>query len=224
MPSTGLLHDRTYNRVVDERTPWIAVTASGEASVAPDLAVVAFAVTGSGKDLPPTRDDVNRRASAVIARLRELSVDDADIKAPDVSIQPEYDYRRGQRLTGYRVSRDFAVRVRDLTRLGEVLDGIIGSGANEVRGAHMSSSDPAAAEHAALAEAVRAARAKAEVLAATAGVSLGGVLRIEEEPSFDSPPGPLFRAMAAESSDMPTEVVTGDLTVTRRIRAWFLVG
>ena len=204
----------------------ISVSAQGEASVAPDLAIVSFAVSGDGKDLGPTRDDVNRRASAVLATLRELEIADGDVNAPDVGIHPQYDYRKGQRLIGYRVARQMSAKVRDLDRLGDVLDGIVGAGANEVFGAEMGAADPSAAEHAALESAVGTARAKAEVLAAAAGGKLGAVARIEEEADDGGPPMPKMRMMAAmaESADASTEVATGDLTVTRRIRAWFDLG
>jgi uncharacterized protein YggE len=201
----------------------ISVTGQGEATVAPDLAVVSFAVTGTGKELGPTRDDVNERSSAVLARLRELAIAEADLNAPDVGIHPEYDYRKGQRLLGYRVVRHMTVKVRDLDRLGEVLDGIVIAGANEVHGATMSASDPSAAEHEALRAAVAAARAKAEVLAEAAGVALGPVTRIEEEPA-PGPPQPRGAMLAvAEAAGPPTEVAAGDLAVTRRIRAWFTI-
>ncbi|RPH35364.1 MAG: DUF541 domain-containing protein [Chloroflexi bacterium] len=203
----------------------ISVTAEGEASVAPDMAIVSLAVTGQGKELAPTRDDVVVRSSAVLATLRELGVPEADLQAPDVAIHPEYDYRRGQKLIGYRVTRQIGAKVRDLTRLGEVLDGIVGAGANEVHGAQMTASDPSAAEHQALEKAVTAARAKAEAVAAAAGVTLGTVIRIEEEPGTGVGPMPRGLAMAAmsESADASTEVAAGDLTVTRRIRAWFAI-
>lgn len=201
---------------------WISVSATGEASVAPDLAIVSFAVSGDGKELGPTRDEVNTRASAVLARLRELKLADGDINAPDVGIQPQYDYRKGQRLTGYRVERRMTARVRNLDQLGDVLDGVVSAGANEVQGAQMGAADPSAAEHAALEAAVAAAQAKAAVLATSSGVKLGGVLRIEEEADFGGPPMPKMGMMRmAESADVATEVATGDLTVTRRIRAWF---
>lgn len=208
------------------RTRSISVSATGEASVAPDLAFVSFAVTGSGKELSPTRNDVNTRSSAVLAKLRQLGIAEADINAPDVGIHPEYDYRKGQQLIGYRVVRHMTARVRDLEQLGDVLDGIIGAGANEVHGTEMTASDPSAAEHAALAAAVSAARSKAEVLAAAAGVPLGAVTRIEEETDQSGIPSPKFRmlATAAESADVSTEVAPGELTVARRIRAWFLIG
>lgn len=203
---------------------WISVVASGEASVAPDLAVVSFAVSGSGKQLAPTRDDVNARSSSVLARLRDLGVADADLKAPDVGIHPEYDYRKGQRLTGYRVMRQMTAKVRDLDRLGDVLDGLVTAGANEVHGAQMSAADPSSAEHEALRAAVRAARAKAEALAEAGGVALSALARVEEE-SEHAAPMPRMRMLAAAGAvaDAPTEVAAGDLTVTRQVRAWFAI-
>jgi uncharacterized protein YggE len=205
---------------------WISVTAEGETTVAPDLALVAFAVSGSGRDLAPTRDDVAARSSAVLGRLRELGIADADLNAPDVAVQPEYDYRRGQKLVGYRVVRRMTARVRDLDALGGILDGLLAAGANEIGGAQMTASDPTVAEHDALRAAVTAARAKAEALAAAAGVRLRDVVRIQEEPGPGVGPLPRFRAMGAiaEMAEQPTEVAAGDLTVTRHIRAWFEIG
>jgi uncharacterized protein YggE len=206
----------------DER--WISVVATGDASIAPDLAVVSFAVTGSGKELAPTRDDVNKRSSKVLASLRELGIAEGDLHAPDVGIHPEYDYRKGQRLTGYRVVRQMTAKVRDLDRLGDVLDWLVSAGANEVQGAQMSASDPSAAEHEALRAAITAARAKAEALADAGGVSLGGLDRIEEEAGGAVPmPRMQMMATAAMAEDASTEVATGDLTVTRQVRAWFAI-
>lgn len=204
----------------------ISVSAEGEATVAPDLAVVSFAVSGDGKELASVREDVNKRASGVLAKLRDLGVADGDINAPDVGIHPQYDYRKGQKLIGYRVERSMTVKVRALDALGDVLDGIVGAGANEVHGAQMTAADPSAAEHAALAAAVSAARAKAEAIATAAGVSLGSVARVEEEGGGMGSPLPKFRAMAAsaEMADAGTEVAAGDLTVTRRVRVSFDIG
>jgi uncharacterized protein YggE len=203
----------------------ISVSAEGEATVAPDLAVVSFAVSGRGAELGPARDDVVRRSSVVLATLREVGLAEADLSAPDVSISPEYDYRKGQKLVGYRVTRQMTAKVRDLDQLGEVLDRLVAAGANEVHGAEMRASDPSAAEHRALEAAFAAARAKAKVLATAAGVTLGGVVRVEEEPAMGVGPMPRMRAMAAsaEAADVSTEVAAGELTVTRRIRAWFAI-
>ncbi len=203
-------------------TRWISVSGEGEATVAPDMAVVTMAVSAKGNELAPTRADVNLRTSGVLARLRELGIADADLQAPDVEIHPEYDYRRdAQKLVGYRVSRSVTARVRALDTLGEVLDGVSAAGANEVHGAQMAASDPSAAEHAALASAVGAARASADAIAAAAGVTLGGIIRVEEAERMDMPRGMMRMAAMAESADVPTEVAAGELTVRRSVRAWF---
>ncbi len=201
---------------------WISVSGEGEATVAPDMAVLTMAVSAKGKELAPTRDDANARTSAVLARLRELGIADGDLEAPGVETHPEYDYRRdAQKLIGYRVSRSVTARVRALDTLGDVLDAVAAAGANEVHGARMEASDPSAAEHAALAAAVSAARASAEAIASAAEVALGAVIRVEEAERVDLSRGAMRMAATAESADPPTEVAAGDLTVTRRIRAWF---
>jgi uncharacterized protein len=203
---------------------WISVVATGEETIAPDTAVVSLTVSGSGKDLAKTRDEVNRRSSSVLAKLREIGIADGDVQAPDSVIHPEYDYSKGQRLIGYRVARHVTVRVRELARLGEVLDGVVAAGANEVQGTHMTASDPSAAEHEALAKAVTAARAKADAIARAAGATLGALARLEEEPDHAGPPIPRMRmALAEAAGSPPTEIAAGDLTVTRSIRAWFAI-
>jgi uncharacterized protein YggE len=203
----------------------ISVTAEGEATVAPDLAVVGFAVTGQGAELGPARDDVLLRSGVVLATLRELGLAEGDLHAPDVAIHPEYDYRKGQKLVGYRVTRQMTAKVRKLDQLGEVLDRIVSAGANEVHGAEMRASDPSAAEHRALQSAMASARAKAKVLAAAATVKLGPVSRVEEEPPASIGPMPRMGVMAAraEAGDASTEVAAGDLTVTRRVRVWYAI-
>jgi uncharacterized protein len=206
---------------VGEEDRWISVTATGEETVGPDTAVVALTVSGTGKELAKTRGDVNRRASSVLARLREVGIADADVQAPDSVIQPEYDYGKGQRLIGYRVARHLTVRVRELARLGDVLDGAVAAGANEVGGTQMSAADPTASEHAAIARAVEAARAKAQAIATAAGVSLGRLIRVEEEPTHGGPPIPRMRMALAEDAGAPTEIAPGELTISRTVRAWY---
>jgi uncharacterized protein YggE len=159
----------------------------------------------------------------VLGRLREIGIAEVDIQAPDSVIHPEYDYSKGQRLIGYRLARHVTVRVREVVQLGEVLDGVVAAGANEVGGTQMSAADPSATEHAALARAVEAARAKAEAIATAAGVTLGALVRVEEEAAAGGPPTPRMRMAMAEAAAAPTEIAPGELTITRTIRAWFAI-
>ena len=206
--------------MTDER--WISVGAEGEAAIAPDLAEVMLGVSASDRKLDKAQIDVNARTSAVLSRLRELGVGEPDLAARGVSVQPMYDPKDGRRIAGYHVGRRVTARVRDLERLGDVLDGVVAAGANEVHGVEMSALDTSAPEHEALRRAVAAAHAKAEAIAAAAGIGLGKLVRLEEEGGVPVQPFPRARmAMAMEAAGTPTEVVAGELTITRRIRAWF---
>ena len=202
-----------------------AVVASGEATVrrVPDLAVVSLSVTVTDKRPASARDVANRRASAILARLRELGVPDADVQAPALTVHPTYDYSRGPaKVTGFEAARPMMIRVRDVELLGTILDELVVGGATRVHGTSMELSDREAASREALAGAVAAARGRAEALAAAAGLSLGEPLRIEEDVGEMPTPMPrmaMLRAAGTEAA--PTEIAAGEVEITARVRAWF---
>jgi hypothetical protein len=190
----------------------------------PDLAVVALSVTVEGKKPGPARDEANRRASAILTRLRELGLPDADVQAPSLVVHPKYDYSRGgSKVTGFEAARPMTIRLRDVDLLGTILDELVDGGATRVLGTSMELADQDAASCEALAGAMAAARGRAEVLALAAGVSLGDPLRIEEEVGGMAVPRgmPMLRAAATEAA--PTEIAVGEVEITARVRAWFAI-
>ena len=200
------------------------IVVSGESTVRriPDLAVVSLSVSVRDRQTAPARDEANRRASAILARLREIGVPEADVQAPALTVQPNYEYGRGApKITGYQASRPMTIRVRDIDLLGTILDGLVDDGATQIHGTSMELADAEAASREALAAAVGVARSRAEALATAAGLKLGAPRRIEEE--SDGSPGPFRGAMmfkaAAESA--PTEIAEGEIEISARLRAWF---
>jgi uncharacterized protein YggE len=203
-----------------------AIVASGEATVrrVPDLAVVTLAVTVRDRQPGPARDEANKRASAILARLRELGLPETDVQAPSLVVQPVYDYGRGSpKLTGYEATRPITVRVRQVDILGPLLDGLVDDGATQVHGTTMELAEPEAARREALADAVSVARSRAEAMASAAGVTLGEPLRIEEGEGsgVPIPRGAMLRMAAAEAA--PTEVAAGEIEISASVRAWFEV-
>ena len=201
-----------------------AIVTGGEATVrrVPDLAVVSLAVTIRDKQAGPARDEANRRASAILAHVRDLGVPDTDVQAPSLVVHPVYDYGRGApKLTGYEASRPITVRVRQVEVLGPLLDGLVDDGATQVHGTTMELAEPEAARREALTLAMGVARARAEVLATAAGVALGEPLRIEEAEGSAGPipRGAMLRMAAQEAA--PTEVAAGEIEITASVRAWF---
>ena len=204
-----------------------AIVVNGEATVrrVPDLAVVSLAVTMTGKQPGPARDDANRRASAILGRLRELGLPEADVQAPSLVVHPTYDYGRGgTRITGYEASRPMTLRIRDVELLGLVLDGLVDDGATQVQGTAMELAEPEAATAEALGLAFAVARSRAEALAAAGGLSLGAPLRIEEGGSVSGPIRPMgMMRMAAAQETAPTEVAAGEIEISAHVRVWFAI-
>lgn len=204
------------------------IVVSGEATVrrVPDLAVVSLAVTVSGKQPGPARDEANRRASAILGHLRDLGLPEADVQAPSLVVHPTYDYGRGgPKVTGYEASRPMTLRIREVELLGPVLDGLVDDGATQVQGTAMELAEPEAATREALGLAVAVARSRAEALAAAAGLSLGAPLRVEEGGSVSGPIRPIgMMRMAAAQEAAPTEVAAGEIEVTAQVRVWFAIG
>jgi len=152
----------------------------------------------------------------VIAAIKKLGIADADLVTQSVSLNPTYDYSNGAspRLTGYSATQSLSVKVRDLTKVGDVIDAAVAAGANQVGGVSFSVADPAAATEQARTAAVADAKKRAETLAQAAGVTLGSPISITETSA--PTPTPIYYgtdAAGAPAVKTPVEVGTTDVTV-----------
>jgi uncharacterized protein YggE len=197
----------------------IVVSGTGRTSVAPDVADLRLGVAVTR----PTAAAARAEAATVMSRILE-AVDAAGVERRDVrtsllSVQPRYDYRDGKppTLTGYELANVVEITVRDLARLGELVDGTLAAGATSMDGLSFRVDDPAPAERAARLGAMTAARARADVLAEAAGLAIRGVRAIVEGGALP-PPGPHFKvarlAMADESMATPVEGGSSEIAVT----------
>ncbi len=134
-------------------------------------------------------------------------------------IQPEFDYKDGkQTLRDYLARNSIEVRLDDLSRVGEVVDMAVGSGATSVGGVRFDLKDRAAAEREALRLAVADARARADAAAAGAGTRVDAVIRIEEQRQGTPEPRPAMMAMRAGSeAATETPITAGDVEIRARV-------
>lgn len=197
------------------------ITVSGEATVgiAPDLATINAGITSRAKTAREASDANNKAMQKVLAALREGGVADRDVQTEYLSLQPlREDVRNGtDRIVGFQASNTVSIRVRDIARLGAVLDRAIASGANEISGISFEVSDRSKRLDEARAAAVADARRKAEVLAKAAGVGLGPAIMIAEEGGSRSPGPMMMRAAAAPSA----AVATGEQTLRASVNVTF---
>jgi uncharacterized protein len=192
----------------------------GRTTAVPDLATVTFAAVAVDASLAKATRDANDRARRLLDAVAAAGVPTADVQTSRYDVQIERGAERPQdppRIRGYRVTNAIAVRVRDLARLGALLDRAVAAGANEVDGPVFSRADPAAEQARALAAAVRAARTKAEEMARAAGVQLGELLELREGRSGQ--PGPIPVRMMSASAEVP--ISAGQMTFVMEVELVF---
>lgn len=201
----------------------ISVSGSGEIKAVPDEAELSAGVVSEAI----TANDAvaaNRKAmNAVFAALKDQGIPDRSIRTSDFAVSPQYDQGKNndgpQRITGYRVSNTVSVTVDDLSKLGAVIDALVGSGSNSMGDVSFTVRDPKPLLKQARAEAVKDAMDRAETFAHAAGVTLGRVTEISE--SETSVPRPLFRAMAVMSAPQPTPIAAGEETISAGVSMTF---
>ena len=199
------------------QNPPPAISVSGEASVsiAPDLAQVEGGVTSEAKTAREASDANNAAMGKVLLALKSAGIEEKDYQTSRLSLQPQYAQATQGRtvspqITGYRASNRVTIKVRDVTKVANVIDTLVGAGANEVGGINFIVSQASKALDEARAKAVADARRKAEIYAKAAGVTLGEPLSITEEGA--APPVVFRSKMAAPmaAGNAPTPVAPGE--------------
>jgi uncharacterized protein YggE len=212
--------DRTTTNVENPDPGDFGVTVSGEGTVTapPDVAMITLGVSTQAATVADARDQAASALDAMIASIRNNGVDEDDIQTQNLSIFPEYSYPDGNPvLRGYRVTNQVHVTVRDIDTTSQVVDDAVAAGgdATQIQGISFTIDDPASLRDQARELAVRDARARADVLASAAGVSLGDAIRISETTSPDGPIPVFARDEAAQSgADIATPIEPGQLDVT----------
>ena len=189
----------------------------GEVKVKPDIALLTLTVTTQSQNQAEAVQQNAQKTTTLLAALRGTGLAAKDIETQSYTVQPQYDYKPSPPvLTGYQVQNSVQATVRDLTKVGFVLDKATAGGASEVGSVSFDLSDRAAAQSSALSLAVGAAKRKAGVMADAAGVTLGRLLTLTE--GGDAPVvRPLYamRAKAMPDAAMPeTPIADQQITVT----------
>jgi uncharacterized protein YggE len=181
----------------------VGVTGSGEVKAQPDMAYVTLGIEARKPTLDAARAEVNAVVERVLALTRDLKIDPKYVDSASLNVQPDYRWDEKdsrQVLLGYVVSRQVQVEVRDLEKLGTLLEKSVSAGVNQVGGTRLDSSRRQALEREALAKAVEDARLNADTLARAAGARLGQVQSLN---AGMSQPVPMYRERAVMMAAAP---------------------
>lgn len=199
------------------QTPTISVTGKGTANVAPDMAIISMGVT---KEAETAREALNANTEAmkkVLEEMQNAGIEARDLQTSDFSIQPQYIYPNNNngeqkpRISGYIVRNSLTVRVRDLEKVGDVLDASVSLGVNDGGNLVFTNDKPDEVINQARSKAVKDAMAKAKTLADAAGVTLGAIKTISEQAHNDIPrPMAKMRTMEMAAGSAPVPIAAGE--------------
>jgi uncharacterized protein YggE len=197
--------------------PGITVTGAGTARAVPDVADWSFGVQSDAETASGAMNAASEATRKIIDALRGAGIEQRDLRTEHVSLYPRTT-NDGRTVVGYSASSSVHVTVRDLDKAGALVDAAVRAGANEVYGPTLRVDDTRAQYQAAADSALEDARARAEALAAKAGLTLGAPVAIVDN-GGGSPVPAYDRAMAAGAeASVPIEPgvneITAALTVT----------
>ncbi|MEX0645846.1 MAG: SIMPL domain-containing protein [Parvularculaceae bacterium] len=185
----------------------LSVSGVGEASGAPDLAVLSIGVEAEAATAAAALAQNAAQMNATISKLKSAGVADKDMQTLNLSISPRYNYeenRAAPKILGYVATNMLSVKLRNLETAGAIIDETVAEGANSLGGLSFGFADPKPLMNTAREDAVADAKARAELIAKAAGVTLGPILMIQD--GYAAPPPTPYmdtRMMAAESKSTP---------------------
>ena len=199
----------------------LTVTATGSVQMEPEVAWVRFAISTEAEQAGDAVARNTQIASQVLKALQELGVDEKDVQTTAYRLLPREERDREGRLLRryFVVEEEFRVTVRDLNKVGQVLDAVLRAGVNRVYDVTFGIEDLQAAQRQARTLAVKQAEAQAQAIAEAAGMR---VRRIRQMQFGAAPrPGPVVKAapMAAEAAAVP--IAPGTLQVSATVTVEF---
>jgi uncharacterized protein YggE len=178
----------------------VTVAASGSVAAEPDMADIATGVVTEADTAAAAVQANSAAMKAVIAGMKGLGIPANDIRTVAFNVEPRYESRaptgNAPKITGYRVVNQVRITARNIARLGDVLDRLVGLGANQMHGLSFAVSRAETLRDEARKLAMANAFRRAQLYAAAAGAEVGEVLAISEDAPHAMPRG----AMAARSS------------------------
>lgn len=217
----GCEHDTLSFMIPAEVSEGITVTGSGSATGTPDVAILSLGVSVERKTVQEATDDAAQAMNEVIDSLKNNGVADKDIQTTQFSVGPRYDWiDNRQVLRGYNVTNIVAAKIRDMNRVGSIIDDAVAAGGDllVVNSVSFSIDDPTSLQEEARIKAMKDAQSRAETLANEAGVKLGKP-RIIEDVAYSGQPRYSYDYEKAAADNTPIQ--PGELEVTVTVRVIF---
>ncbi len=217
-----------------DNLPTIKVTGTAEIQVVPDTATLSFTIARKDKSVAVAKRQNDETVAKVSALAKQFGVAVTDVKTDYIRVK---ETTRREKIKGsdddymdvpdgYQVSRNLVVKLRDISKFETFLTALLDAGVDDVGSVVFSSSELRKYKDQARAQAVRAAREKAEAIAKEIGQTIGKAVSIEEN-DIDGYRSPMANATSnsfslGDSDDNET-VSVGTIPVKAQIEVRFIL-
>ncbi|MFZ5366287.1 MAG: SIMPL domain-containing protein [Patescibacteria group bacterium] len=198
---------------ITTKTDVFTSTGEGKAVATPDIAKITLGITVNQPQVKLAQDQANKTINKIQEDIKKLGISEKDIKTTRYDLNPTYDWREGkQRITGYEITINLEVKVRDFDKINSVIDTATADGANLVGSLQFSLDDPKLKEvqNKAREEAVKVAKEKAQSLARASGIRLGKILNAQENIISPWEPRPIALEKTVGAEETPTQIIPGE--------------
>ena len=199
----------------------MTVQGTGIVQVDADRATISLGVRDVAVDVMTAQAAVNERIAAVIDALKEAGAPTDAIVTNGIGIYPNYDYSDGETIIGYTAYNGIYVTLADVDNVGAYIDAAFAAGANSLDYVEFSAAQTDEAADKALTLAVQSARAKAETLAAAAGVRLGEIVELRDSENAGYDMNDAFAATEDAGKGAATQVLPSRQQVTATVYITF---
>lgn len=204
----------------------LSVSAEAQATRVPDIATISSGVVTQAADANSALRANAEQMSKVMAAVKAAGIAERDVQTTGIGVYPQYRYAENQppAITGYQATNTVSLKIRDLTKLGKVLDALVASGSNQINGPSFEIDEPEAAYDEARRNALKKAEARAEMYAKTLGLRVRRIASISEGGGFNqSGPMPMMmKAGMAEARD--TQISPGETSLSVNLNVVFELG
>lgn len=203
----------------------LSISAQAEARRVPDIARLSVGVVNQDADANAAMRANAERMTRVTAAIAEAGIAQRDVQTSGVNLNPQYRYADNQQpvIIGYQASNTVSVTLRDLTKLGRIMDVLVAIGANQVNGPSFDVDDKEPVYDEARRTAIGMAKARAQMYAKTLGMQVRRIVSISEGGGF-SPPMPMPMMARMEKATMDTPISPGESSFSVNLDVVFELG
>lgn len=206
----------------------LAVVGTGKIDIVPDTANVELGiVVNNAKTVDEAQNQINQVNNAIVSEMQKLGINKDDIKTSNYSISPNYNYQvnpNGQ-ISGYNGNATVTIKVKDTSKLADVIQAGTKAGANQVMGTSYSIDKPENFREQARTKAIENAKEQAQKLASNLGIRLGKIVNIVESTGNDQYPIPMLAkspmGMGMGGGAASPDLQPGTQTITSTVTLYF---